>query len=200
MNKPAIIILAAGKAARFGSAKQVASFNGTTLLQHVIKEALAAQAEPVVVVTGAHAESVAATASQPSVEVVYNEHWEDGMASGIVAGVSFLLSRNKETENLIIAVCDQPFVSAQLFIQLIERSHETKGIVACAYADTLGTPVLFTRAYFTALLQLKGDEGAKKIVKQHAEDVAALPFPQGIIDIDTPEDYERLKESQRHVL
>ncbi len=200
MNDTGIIVLAAGKASRFGEVKQLAHYNGKTLIQHVTEEALAAQMHPVIVVTGSNAERVAADITQPSVNVVYNENWQQGMASGIVAGVSFVLSSYPGLQRIILAVCDQPFVSSQLFQQLIEKSKEGNAIVACAYADTLGTPVLFTQPYFTELLQLKGEEGAKQILKHHRKEVTSVDFPQGNIDIDTPEDYHRLQSNQRHIL
>jgi len=45
------------------------------------------------------------------------------------------------------------------------------------------------------LLLLKGNEGAKKILKIHANDIVTIPFEQGSIDIDTPEDYNQLLQS-----
>ncbi len=115
------------------------------------------------------------------------------MASGIVAGISKLLILNYRAEDVIIAVCDQPFVSAKLFQQLSKKKAETgKSIVACAYEDTIGTPVLFGSSFFEALLQLSGQEGAKKLLKFYEADVATIPFPQGSTDIDTTEDYENL--------
>ncbi|MBA1993797.1 nucleotidyltransferase family protein, partial [Escherichia coli] len=67
-----------------------------------------------------------------------------------------------------------------------------KKIAACSYADTIGTPVLFTEAYFDALEGLGGNEGAKHIAQQHHYDVARVPFAQGAIDIDTEDDYTAL--------
>jgi molybdenum cofactor cytidylyltransferase len=70
-----------------------------------------------------------------------------------------------------------------------------KGLIACTYAETLGTPVLFRRPYFNALLALSGDAGAKQLLKRHPDDVATVPFPKGGIDIDTEEDFRVLKNS-----
>ena len=64
--------------------------------------------------------------------------------------------------------------------------------MACAYKDAMGVPVLFGRTFFAELLMLQGQEGAKKILKNYPDD-CAHPFEQGNIDIDTPEDYERLR-------
>lgn len=200
MNQTGIIILAAGNASRFGSAKQLLSFNNKSLLQHAIDEAATAQLGSVIVVTGANAELISHSLHHHSIQIVYNEHWQQGMASSIVAGLSKMVL-NKDINEVIITVCDQPFVTAHLFTELREMKTESgKNIVACAYADTIGTPVLFTQKYFDKLLQLQGDEGAKKLLKLFADDVVSISFPQGIIDIDTKDDFEKLLNHQQHIL
>jgi molybdenum cofactor cytidylyltransferase len=201
MDNTAIIILAAGSSSRFASFKQLIHFNNKTLLQHVIDEAIDAGAKPIVVVTGANAEEISKNLNPAQVEIAYNETWEQGMASGIAAGVQNITASKKDVEKIIIAVCDQPFVSSALFKQLYQaQSESAQHIAACAYADTIGTPALFTQKYFHALLSLKGDEGAKKILKVHREDVATVDFPRGAIDIDTEKDYLDLLDDQRHIL
>jgi molybdenum cofactor cytidylyltransferase len=200
MNNTGIIILAAGGSSRFGDIKQLLPFNGKTLLQHVIDEAAKAGAQPIVVITGAHATRVSTSIADSNVNVVINENWQEGMASGIVAGVHNAVSLKDGVKKIIVAVCDQPFVTSALFEQLDQMQNKSgKSIVACTYADTIGTPALFTAKYFDHLLSLKGDEGAKKILKRYHEDVATVDFPKGEIDIDTQKDYENLVDEQKHV-
>jgi molybdenum cofactor cytidylyltransferase len=196
MINTAIIILAAGGSSRFGSTKQLLRFNDKTLLQHVIDEAVAAGAEPVIVVTGANANEVSSSIDKNNnVEIVFNNDWEKGMASGILAGIDDAVRLHKNVDKIILAICDQPFISATLFEELFKtQSKSEKGIVACVYADTIGTPVLFTQNYFDRLMELQGDEGAKKLLKTYSEDVATVDFPRGYIDIDTQEDYENLQK------
>lgn len=192
MNNTGIIILAAGRSARLGGIKQLLRFQDKTLLQHVIDEAIATGAAPVIVVTGGHAAEVSAAIDLDQVYIVFNEKWKEGKGSGIVAGVREIIASYPEVRNVILAVCDQPFVTAALFIRLFQMQHDGgKGIVACAYAGTVGTPVLFSRRYFEHLLSLEKEEGAKKIIAAYSDDVATVDFPEGEIDIDTPEDYER---------
>lgn len=199
MNKTGIIILAAGSSSRFGSAKQLLHFNNKTLLQHVIDEAIDAGAAPIVVVTGSNTEEVSKGIKQA--QLVLNENWKEGMASSIVVGVKKIITLNNDIENIIIAVCDQPFVSADLFRQLYQtKTKSVKHNVASAYANTIGTPALFTQKYFDALMSLTGDEGAKKILKANTDDIATIDFPQGNIDIDTKEDYQQLLDKQKHIL
>ena len=193
MNNTGIIILAAGSSSRFGNTKQLLHFKGKTLLKHTIEEAAEAGAQPVVVVTGANADEISREIKNEKVEIVFNKNWEQGMASGIVIGLKKAITSNKELESVIITVCDQPFVSSSLFQQLFQKQNESvKHIVASAYADTIGTPALFTIKYFDALMGLTGDQGAKGLLKKHSKDLATVDFPDGYIDIDTQEDYENL--------
>lgn len=193
MNDTGIIVLAAGSSSRLGRPKQLLAYQNKSLIEHVTGEALKANLYPVVIVTGANAEKVLVSLHKEKVEIVYNEHWRQGMASSIVAGISKILYLHHKLEDVIISVCDQPFVSSELFKQLSEMKADTgKGIVACSYADTVGTPVLFGHKYFESLFQLRGEEGAKKLLKLHEDDLAAISFPQGSIDIDTAEDYKNL--------
>jgi len=193
MHNTGAILLAAGRSSRLGGIKQLLPFHSKTLLQHTIDELKLAGVKPLIVVTGGHATEVTASINQNGIDLIYNEHWEQGIASGIVTGLQTLNTRYKEIRQVILAVCDQPFVSASLFEQLYAiQNSSSKNIVASAYSDTLGTPVLFTQKYFDLLLGLKGDEGAKKILKAYQEEVARVDFPLGHIDIDTAEDYAGL--------
>ena len=53
-------------------------------------------------------------------------------------------------------------------------------------------PALFDASLFSELLDLKGDRGAKSILEKYAAETLRVQFPDGKIDIDTPEDYARL--------
>jgi molybdenum cofactor cytidylyltransferase len=193
MHKTGTVILAAGSSSRLGHTKQLLSFKGKTLLQHVIDEATNAGASPIVVVLGSKADEISKTINRDNVELFFNEHWEQGMASGIAGGVDKAIALDGNIEQLIVAVCDQPFISASSFKQLYATQKKSnQHIVASAYADTIGTPDLFTKKYFTDLLKLTGEEGAKKIVISNLEDVATIELPQGAVDIDTIEDYDEI--------
>jgi molybdenum cofactor cytidylyltransferase len=94
----------------------------------------------------------------------------------------------------VLLVCDQPAIDARVIQRLIALRETTgKNIVASSYADTLGVPVLFTHSVFQELLSLGDNAGAKSIVLRSRERVALLPFPEGEIDIDTWEDWEKLQ-------
>jgi molybdenum cofactor cytidylyltransferase len=191
MSKTGIIILAAGNSSRMGEPKQLMMFKGQTLLQHIIGEAKEAGLDPLICVTGFQSDRMAAALAGTGVNIVYNARWSEGMGSGIAAGIREVML--SDAQAVIIAVSDQPYVSADLFRNMLSSKKKSgKGIVACSYAGTLGTPVCFARKYFEDLKSLGGDAGAKKLVKQHRADVEVVEFPDGVMDIDTKADYEKL--------
>jgi molybdenum cofactor cytidylyltransferase len=186
-----IILLAAGGSARLGHPKQLLKFGDRTLLQYSIEAALASRAQTVVVVLGANADQLQREINNEKVQVFVNKKWEEGMASSISCGVSAF---DDLVEGIILMVCDQPYVTADLLNELIETHQKSgKQIVACSYGHTFGPPVFFHRSLFGELLQLKGDVGARNIVKQHSDLVETIPFPKGTVDIDTEADYQELK-------
>jgi molybdenum cofactor cytidylyltransferase len=194
MSKVGAIILAAGNSSRLGRPKQLVPYRGQTLLTHTTTETGNAGVDPAVVVTGAFHTAVSESLRGHPPDILFNPAWETGMASGIVAGLSHLLSRQPAMSAVIISVCDQPFISSKLLLQLITTHQASgKGIVACAYAGSMGTPVLFGQPYFQQLLKLTGSKGANRLLRQHPADLATVDFPDGHIDIDTADDLSKLE-------
>ncbi|WP_235831000.1 nucleotidyltransferase family protein [Flavobacterium ustbae] len=189
-HKTGIIILAAGNSSRLGRPKQLLEYKESTLLKNTISEALKVENSFVIVVTGSNHNLIEKELYSFEIAFSFNPDWETGMSSSIVKGITDLLFQNPDCEQCILTVCDQPFVTNSIFENLISESQKNqKGIAASAYADTLGTPVLFHQKYFQELQELKGQEGAKKLLKKYTDDVVSVPFEKGNIDIDTEEDY-----------
>ncbi len=191
MSKTGIIILAAGNSTRMGEPKQLMMYKNKTLLQHIIGEAKNTNLEPVICVTGYQSDPITESVSRLGISIVYNEQWREGMGSGISVGIKQLLL--SDVDSVILAVSDQPHVSSDLFRTMLEMKVKSgKGIIACSYAGTLGTPVLFDKDYFNQLNSLNGNQGAKNIVNMHLSDVCPVEFENGSVDIDTKQDYEKL--------
>jgi molybdenum cofactor cytidylyltransferase len=187
-----VIILAAGQSSRLGQPKQLLVFRGRTLLRHAVEVATAIDCREIVVVLGTEIE--ACRSQIPSgISIVENPNWHTGMASSIKVGLNFLLLQHSNLQAVLITVCDQPFISAELFNQLIThyQTHLCR-IVASHYGDVIGVPALFDRSLFPDLLNLSGDMGARKIIQKYQQECQVVAFPQGNIDVDTMDDYDRL--------
>lgn len=188
-----IVILAAGNSSRLGQPKQLLAYKNTSLLNNTILQASLVQNTAIIVVTGANHELVEKEITTSKTTIIFNPNWQSGMSTSISKGLTELLRLYPEIEKCIFAVCDQPFVTTAIFENLIsEHNKNNNGIVASAYSDTLGTPVLFHKKYFNELQELKGQEGAKKIINKFRDDTVSISFEKGNIDIDTEEDYLKL--------
>ncbi len=188
-----LIILAAGSSSRLGQPKQNLVFQGSTLLQRTIKAALAADCQQIAVVLGANAPVIERTIADQPVQILHNFNWEAGMSSSINCGLASLLKTTPQLQSVILMLCDQPFADTAIINQLIQASANNKLLVACNYNGTIGVPSLFDKSYFKELLALQGHEGAKKLLLKYKDEVHTIPFPLGMIDIDTIGDFERLE-------
>jgi molybdenum cofactor cytidylyltransferase len=190
----AAIILAAGEASRFGQPKQLLQWRGRPFVRAVAETASAAGLRPVVVVTGAAAESVEAALAPLPVKIVRNPDWREGQASSIRAGLAAVPNA---TGAALFLLGDQPQVTPDVLRALVEE--HTRGmhaVVAPLIQDERrGNPVLFDRSTFGDLLTLQGEVGGRSIFSRHQ--VRYLPWHDArlLLDVDTPDDYRRLLES-----
>lgn len=188
-----VILLAAGASERMGAPKQLAKFQGETLLRRAAKFALAATRR-VVVTLGARFEIVRREIEDLPVVVVENKDWKLGMSGSIRVGLKRLTEATDDLSAVIVMVCDQPFVDENLLDKIVAKFKETDAlVVACAYQNTLGVPALFHRNLFPEVFALDAeDAGAKRLIKKYEAQAAIVSFPEGAFDVDTPEDYEKL--------
>lgn len=189
-----LILLAAGGATRMGTPKQLLRYRGRTLLRHAAEVAVASGLTPVLVVLGAQADILKVQLTGLPVRTVVHEEWDKGVGGSIRAGIQALQAASAHVEAVVITLCDQPLVGPDDVARLVESHRATgKPIVASAYGGTLGVPALFDRGYFPQLAELADKGGAKQVIAHAAGAVHAIPFPAGAFDIDTPQDYQRLR-------
>ena len=177
------VILAAGASRRLGSPKQLVELAGESLLRRIARTALAGGG-PVTVVVGFRAPEMQANLAGLPVRVTVNPEWEEGMASSLRAGVADL---PPGSTGVLLLLCDQPGVDEALLarLQALHRD-QPLAVVACEYGGTQGTPALFPARTFEALLALRGDRGARALLKGEA--VVGVPFAAGALDVDVPGD------------
>jgi molybdenum cofactor cytidylyltransferase len=187
------VVLAAGSSSRMGSPKQTLQFRGESLLRRAVFAAIGAGCRPVVVVTGAYAELSRREFEGLDVREVLNTCWETGMASSVRVGVEGLIDEDADVSAAVLMLCDQPHVTAEVISALVEAHCATgKAIVASVYGGSFGVPTLFSRTLFAELTRLDGMSGAKEIIRRHVQETHFLPFRNGEVDVDTPDDFSRL--------
>ena len=187
-----IILLAAGSSSRMGQSKQLLEIEGEQLLLKSTQTALQSIAEKVMVVLGANESAHRKIIEQLPIEIITHKDWQQGMGSSLKKGMKELLLIAPKLEAVLVMVCDQPLLTTDHLNQIIKKFQLTKShIVASYYSGTAGVPALFEKSLFQKLLSLENESGARKIIQQNKESVQTIDFPEGAIDLDTPNEYQK---------
>ncbi len=187
-----LILLAAGESKRMGTPKQLLSYQERSLIRHAAREAVASNCNPIVVVLGAYSDRIFPELNNLPVHICQNPDWKIGMSSSISLGIKTLTTIYSDIYAVVIALADQPFVTATVYNRLIQRYLETgQKAVASIYADTIGVPALFDRALFPKLHSIE-KRGAKQMLNNYSDRALNLNVPEAAIDIDTPADFQNL--------
>nr|PZN59985.1 MAG: nucleotidyltransferase family protein [Pseudomonadota bacterium] len=188
---PHVLVLAAGAGRRFGGPKQLARLGGETLLQAAVARATEVAGHAVTVVLGAHAAEVAPRLRGSTASIVVNRRWEEGLASSLRAGVAALPG---STEGVLVTLADQAAVTTFDLRRLVAQwQRQPEHIVAASHGSHVGVPAIFPALYFPALLELRGDIGARPLLHRLADRTVRVGMPSAAIDVDTPEDLARLQ-------
>ena len=180
------IILAAGASRRFGSPKQLVRFEGQLLVQRVIAAATELTGSAVTLVLGAHAAEITASLPPGSMSILINRGWQEGIASSIRLAVSRLPGA---CDAALIMLADQPMVGGHGLNRLAAAwRRQPRSIIASRYGSVTGVPAIFPRWCFHDLSALRGDQGAKVLIRRYADHVVRLAHPEAAVDIDYPED------------
>ena len=159
------------------------------MLQKVLETFRQTKVDGVVVVLGAHEREVRATVKFDKENVVTNPAYAKGMSGSLRVG---LAAAGRDADAVIIALADQPFLSAATVNKLIEE-HLNSGaqIVVPSYDGRRGNPVLFDRSLFPQIMKIRGDVGAKSVVEDNKDAILEVPVEDEgvVVDLDTPKDY-----------
>lgn len=184
------IVLAAGESRRYGTPKQLLSWQGEPFVRRVAQTALDSGLSPVIVISGAYTPQIRQALGNLPVILVHNPDWMEGQSSSVKAGLRALPS---ESGAALFLLADQPQVPENLIRSLKEmHAGNLMPITAPQVAGRRANPVLFDRITFPALMELEGDVGGRPLFSRYP--AAWLPWddPELLLDVDTPEDYHRL--------
>jgi len=145
----------------------------------------------VIVVTGHQADQVEKSLAGLKTRFVRNPDFADGLASSVKAGIAAVPD---DADAAIVLLGDMPLIGAQLIDRLIEAfAPDRGGLIVVPVSDSRrGNPVLWSRRFFSELMTLDGDIGARHLIAKHGEAVAEVPVEGhgAFLDIDTPQALE----------
>jgi molybdenum cofactor cytidylyltransferase len=154
-GKVCIVVLAAGRSERFGTAKLLAEFRGKPLLHHALSAAQGACPGNVCLVVGHDSDEISRAAAGLADTVITNKDFASGIGSSIACGVR---ACRDQADAILITLADQPLVSSSHLFELLNRwTGKQNEIIASRYSGISGPPVIFASALFDELEDLHGE-------------------------------------------
>lgn len=187
------ILLAAGESSRMGEPKPLLDWAGETLIEYQVDQLRKAGIDEVIAVLGHAARRVRPLAERAGATIVMNVDYREGRASSLRAGAFALTSGASEIAVLSI---DQPR-PANIIRALLEDHLSTGALITLpTYEGKRGHPALLCGSLGPELKRVdEATKGLREIIHRRADAVHELAFDSDIVllDINTPEDYERAR-------
>jgi CTP:molybdopterin cytidylyltransferase MocA len=197
MSNVVCAVLAAGGSTRLGRPKQLVRYRGVPLVRHVAFEVSKATFAASAIVLGAVSSAVDEALGRLPIERLANRAWREGLASSIRVAAGWAAARKADA--LVLVLADQPLLDAAHLERLVLAWSRGASVVASEYREVLAVPALFAASRLHALAALEGDRGAARILREEPE-VARIPWPEGVVDVDTEADALALRASDRQGL
>jgi molybdenum cofactor cytidylyltransferase len=186
------LVLAGGAGTRFGErSKLLAELEGRSLLEHAVRAQCAvAELERIVVVLGAFADEVLARVDLGRAEAVICPSWDAGQSESLQCGLGVL----RDCERVIVTLGDAPLITPEVISLFLDAEPGTRAV----YDGRPGHPVVLGRDEIAALASLRGDRGARDVLRG-GPTIECGGLCSGL-DVDTPEDLEAVRREARAVL
>jgi molybdenum cofactor cytidylyltransferase len=183
------IVLAAGKSSRMGVNKLLLELDGKTILDHILVNL---RDYETIVVTGHRPEDIKPIIETHGARAVHNPDYEQGMTTSFQAGLRAL---DSGIDTVYLVLSDTFGFSQELLDRMeMKMASTTALLVSPMYEGKRGHPVLVAYELFEEFLTLGEEETMKTVVMRHDDEHEYVPGDMWTrIDLDTPEDYERVK-------
>ena len=179
-------VMAAGASRRFGDIKQLAKIDGVSMVRrsyNILNKVLKGRTYLVV---GSNAEFIVRDFQEAN--TIYNRQWSRGLGSSI-SFVATQMENESKCSGVLITLGDQVKLSEQDYQKLVDV-YDGEKIVVSSYSRKKGPPAIFPRKYFEQLMNLKGDNGAKEVIRKNSNFVISCKVDNASFDIDFKDDFK----------
>ncbi|MFQ5501241.1 MAG: NTP transferase domain-containing protein [Phycisphaerae bacterium] len=194
------IIPAAGQSRRMGRLKQLMPYGEDTMIETLIGAVLESPLDGLIIVANKRVSKHLGGEMPERCFVVLNDDPKSDMLESVQIGLDFLIDRfeTHDDDGVMILLADQPQVTAGVISTCAESfrlPRRPPGILIATYRGRRGHPAVFTFELLEELDDMNADQGLNELARAHPEAVRELPITSCSmpIDVNTPEDYDRLK-------
>ena len=191
------IVLAAGLSKRMELGnKLLLEKNKITIIENTIRKVKASKVDEIIVVLGKDSAIFKKKINDKTIVYVTNKDYSKGISTSIKKGLEKV---NKKSIAAIICLGDMHSIKTVTYNKIIDKFYNSKNQNIIPYFKSMqGNPVLFNKVYFEKLKEIKGDKGAKFLIKKYSKDFLKLQVTDQYIlkDIDNAAQYYRYLDNE----
>ena len=194
------VVPAAGKSVRMGRPKLSLPLGDRTVLEYVIAALRGGGVEQVLVVLGPHVRELKALSESAGAAAVVLANETPEMRTTVQYGLDWLEAKchPQDDDWWLLVPADHPALDAAVIRQLLDaRLKQPKAsVVIPTYQGRRGHPAVIAWKHVAGIRSLPAGNGLNAYLRCHAAETLELPVNSihVLSDLDTPEDYERIRE------
>ena len=168
------ILLAAGQSKRLrGENKLTKLFKGKPLINHILFSLIKSKVNKIIIVLGfEHLKIKTKLLKSKKINFVINKNYKKGMSSSIKTGLKKLPKNNK---GFLIVLGDMPNVTKTTINKIcLSITRSDKEIILPKFKNRTGNPIGFKQSMIKNIYKIKGDRGAKNIIKKNNKKIKFL--------------------------
>lgn len=193
------VLPCAGRSARMGRPKLLLPWKGRLVIEAVLDAWRSSRVEEIVAVVHPDDHALAKVCRSHGATTLAPDAPPPDMKASIQFGLQWLSAHRRPTEAdvWLTAPADMPLLPGEAVDLLLAAHHPSApGILAPTYQGRKGHPVLFPWPLVTEVLSLPADKGLNLITSRQPVVEIDCPWPGILADLDTPDDYQRLRLSE----
>ncbi|MDE2371563.1 MAG: nucleotidyltransferase family protein [Burkholderiales bacterium] len=189
--RPTIVVPAAGSGSRFGGPthKLEQAFEGSTVLATTLRHAIESQLPVLVVTTAELAPLAAGLLARRDILLLDDSDAARGMGSTIAAGVA----ERSGAPGWLVLPGDMPLVRPATLLA-VAGALEEHAVVYAQHRGRRGHPVGFAAELYSELIQLSGDDGARRVLLRYPAHGQEVDDPGVLLDVDTEADLDAIRK------
>ncbi len=197
------LVLAAGQSRRMGRPKQLLPYRDGTIIEAVLDAVLESSVDGLCVVANHEVHEFLGDDLPERCVIARNNNPQSEMLESVQIGAQTIRQEFEaaDDDGVMVLLADQPQVSGGLITSCAEAwrlpRKSPPGILIATYRGRRGHPTVFTIGVLNEIDDWPATRKLSELARLHADAVRELPITTAPmpLDVNTPEDYERLQDS-----
>ena len=189
------IIMASGKAKRFGSNKLLEQVNGISLIENAVNIVEASPIKYSCIVTNCANVSEIFTNSPYKNVVLHTKELRNEVIEVGMSHIQADVYKGSFPDGIMFLQADQPLIlRSSMHLMSLIFTYCKDNICRLSYNGVAASPVIFPKKYFNELLHLPSHKGGTYIINKHQEAVVSVPAyrQDELLDIDTKDELKMI--------